>query len=1011
MLKNILAFTLISIGLSSLSAQSFNADINPFPKSFSKNIAVPDTLKILAVMVNFQEDKDEATFGNGKFGSIYSKDYGSDILDPLPHNKAYFEAHLEFVKNYYQKVSGGKLPVVYAVLPDTFSVSKTMRNYSPANNSSDFTNVADFSKEVWNLADAKYPAFNFGGYNVFIIFHAGVGRDVTLPGSLGTEKDIPSIYLGLNALKEIYGDNFNGFPVSNNNFSISNSIIIPETESRELSSVGGEILFEISINGLLAASVASYLGLPDLFDTETGLSAIGRFGLMDGQSIFAYNGLFPPEMSAWEKMYLGWLTPLTLSPGDYKINLTTNQAAALSDTVAVKIPISSTEYYLVQNRNRDAHADGAIIKYISNGTSFTRTLYKDTTGFYSYDTDSLQGVVTDVDEFDWAVPGSGILIWHIDENIINQNIADNKINVDKENRGVDLEEADGIQDIGEKFQDILGDVFVGEGGPEDLWFQGNDSKFYENKFSKDTRPKSITNSGANSLITISNFSSIANKMSFNVVYGDSIVKPIFSNQLNLVTSNNSLTSITNGFALLNDSSLVILNLNGEQVNTFQSFSNFKTAAYSENGSQYIIGAIGSTLNVYVNDGNSVKVNQFNVGEKITAPPVVFVKSVNQYQILLGTISGKLLTYSSGSISVNPQLIETKSIASEPIFKIAADGDQFFSVLTATKVIDKNEKEYNYALAGDTHINKNLGLNESSLSNIDLSLTQDKAGNYLSILRYGNGLVEVISNGINVAKFDTKLSDRSNTFALTDLKNDGSNYIVYTNGNKIEAKNIYGASADNFPFSDPLGIGFVGQPVAADFEGDNRSEIIAATSDGRIFAIDGGTGKVVDDFPVSVGKPLAATPTIFTSNGKIALAVINNQNYFSAWTISSTPGRGFWDEANGNTLNSSFLSSAKSDNQTTEFFPTNRAYNYPNPVYGGETQIRYYVSENSKINIKIFDLAGDFVAELNAAAAGGTDNETTWNVGNIQSGVYLARIEAVSESGKTEQNIIKIAIVK
>ncbi len=225
----------------------------------------------------------------------------------------------------------------------------------------------------------------------------------------------------------------------------------------------------------------------------------------------------------------------------------------------------------------------------------------------------LQGVITDVDEFDWAVPGNGIVIWHIDENIIDQNIADNKINVDKNNRGVDVEEADGIQDIGEKFQDILGDVIIGEGGPQDLWYKGNGSKFYKNEFSKDTRPNSNTNSGANSLITISNFSSIANRMSFNVIYGDSIVKPIFSNQLILSSNNNSLTSLTNGFALLNDSALIILNSIGEQLSILQNFSNYKTAAFTDNGVQYIVGAIGSNLNVYTNDGNSNQINTINTG--------------------------------------------------------------------------------------------------------------------------------------------------------------------------------------------------------------------------------------------------------------------------------------------------------------------------------------------------------------------------------------------------------------
>ncbi len=54
-------------------------------------------------MVNFQEDRDGATFGNGKFGSIYSQNYGNDILDPLPHNRDYFESHLNFCTKLFSK--------------------------------------------------------------------------------------------------------------------------------------------------------------------------------------------------------------------------------------------------------------------------------------------------------------------------------------------------------------------------------------------------------------------------------------------------------------------------------------------------------------------------------------------------------------------------------------------------------------------------------------------------------------------------------------------------------------------------------------------------------------------------------------------------------------------------------------------------------------------------------------------------------------------------------------------
>lgn len=78
-------------------------------------------------------------------------------------------------------------------------------------------------------------------------------------------------------------------------------MIIPSTELRELQLLSGNTLIELGINGLLAASFGSYLGLPDLFNTSNGKTAIGRFGLMDGQSLFSYNGIFPPEPSAWEK--------------------------------------------------------------------------------------------------------------------------------------------------------------------------------------------------------------------------------------------------------------------------------------------------------------------------------------------------------------------------------------------------------------------------------------------------------------------------------------------------------------------------------------------------------------------------------------------------------------------------------------------------------------------------------------------------------------------------------------
>jgi hypothetical protein len=983
-----LVFALLALG--SLSAQSFLSQINPFPDL----PASQDTIKILAVMVNFQEDKDAATFGNGKFGTIYSKDYGTKILDPLPHNKEYFESHLLFVKNYFEKVSKGKQVISYTVLSDTFSISKTMRNYSPPNNSNDFLLVADFSSEVWTKADQLYPNFNFSAYNLFAIFHAGVGRDITLPGSLGNERDLPSLYLSPKALQNIYGSNFQGFPVSNGNFKINNSMILPETESRELSSFGSTFLFEITINGLIAASVASHLGLPDLFDTKTGLSAIGRFGLMDGQSIFAYNGIFPPELSAWEKIFLGWENPTAIPFGQFDINLTTHLAASTLDTSIVKVPINSSEYFLVENKIRDANSDGAKVTYVLNGQTFTKTFPKDTNGFQSFSVDSVDGVVVNVDEFDWAVPGNGIVIWHIDENIINSKIAENKINTDKNNRGIDVEEADGIQDIGEQFTTIFGDVVIGEGSADDFWFGGNPSKLFKNKFSKDTRPNSNSNGNANSLITISNFSSISNRMKFKVSFGDSIIKPIFSKNINLLDSLNvKLTYLqeSNRFYILSGTDLFLFDQNGNFTKLFPQFSSYKPIVVNQQNSNFVVGVLGSKINlnktVSEPPSNIVTTDIFN-NEEISSAPVFAGNAM-----ILPTKSGKLLQY---SISDTAKYIKTlNSQATGPIVKTAFDTSaSYYSYISSSKFFENGNELF-------------------SASNLkDLILTKKSSGDYISAILIGaNRIYFHSSTKGQLADKTFSSQDTIHSLSLGDLKNDGENYIVFTKGKHIEAVNLLGAAADNFPFVDPQGIGFIGTPLVADFIGDSKSEIIAATKDGRIFAIDGGTGKVVDGFPISLGAELSTTPVLFLKDGKLSVAAIDRNNNFSAWQIGVNQGKVNWSQENGNGFNQSFVDAASRTNLVNEFFPTSKAYNYPNPVYDGSTFIRYFVTEDSKINIKIFDLAGDFVAELNANARGGFDNETKWDVGNIQSGVYLARIEANSSSGKTESKVIKIAVVK
>jgi hypothetical protein len=100
-------------------------------------------------------------------------------------------------------------------------------------------------------------------------------------------------------------------------------------------------------------------------------------------------------------------------------------------------------------------------------------------------------------------------------------------------------------------------------------------------------------------------------------------------------------------------------------------------------------------------------------------------------------------------------------------------------------------------------------------------------------------------------------------------------------------------------------------------------------------------------------------------------------------------------------------------RSNEFFPKSLAYNWPNPVgieHQYKTYIRYFIRDNAEVVIRIFDLAGELVTEFSGPGTGGLDNEIEWDVGNIQSGIYFAHIEARGAL-LDGSSVIKIAVIK
>ena len=996
-------FLLIFCSQSLIIGQSRHA-INPAPgeSSNQKHIKTNTTLKILAVMVEFQPATSSTTVGNGQFDSIYSNNYGLNIIDPLPHDSSYFAAHLKFAKNYFNRVSNGKQIVDYIVLPKKFTVSKVMKSYSPLSGSTDFILLTDFVSEVWHLVDSLNPGLNFSDYDLFTVFHAGVGRDVSLPGSLGNERDLPSVYLNLKSFQKYYGNSYVGIPVNNGTFHITNSMILPQTETREATSLDNKKYpFYVTINGLLVSSIASHLGLPDLFDTKTGVTAIGKFGLMDGQSIFAYNGAFPPAPSAWEKIELGWVQPITITPGDYqKLHLTSYSNTGTNDTIIYKIPINSDEYFLLENRQRDIDSNGITLTMFKNPNYIQKTFLKDTTGFYSSNIDSLSGVITDVDDPDWALPGSGIVIWHVDDKIINAKRATDEINADKNNRGIFVEEADGIKDIGEQFTDVFGDIITGEGLPEDFWYSGNNARFFQNVFNATSRPNSNANSGAGSLITMKDFSVLGKTMSFALKYGNDVLKPIQTvklalpsqaNQLFFDTLNNSGTYIVQS-----GDSLFLYDNQFVQIKVLPDFCSL-VPALSKNA---IVGVKDSTLSLYWED--NIFENSFTMSRlygKFTSIPVIR-ETPTSVDVIVGTDSGKLLKFKVNSSGITLQSVLDSTGLNAPVTKIAVSDNAYW-------YIKQNTTPSTSAFT----LNSSDGINISSPGEvIDFAVTKNSANESQAIVLLTGNQFLVFTNGSISASFTLSDISKISSFSVVDLKQDGANYICFQAGDRLYAHNINGVLATNFPVLISSVSSGAYKPAAAKLTNTNSTTLYSLT-DAGIYACDGISGKSLTGFPITIAASNASSPILFNVNDKLCIGNIDASGNVFVWQIAGASGNVLYSGLHGNNLNSAYINEVSSKNIDNRFFPTQRAYNYPNPVYSGKTYIRYYLAENAKINIKIFDLSGDKAAEINDFGKAGLENESTWDVTSIQSGIYFARVEASSDSGKKESVIIKIAVVK
>jgi immune inhibitor A len=289
---------------------------------------------------------------------------------PSDFNSLLFGSGTWSMKDYYQEVSYGQFSVSAGPSGVTgWYTAAHGHDYYGANNASgDDSWPGDLVYEAAAAADAA--GFNFAAYDndgdctvdALVVVHQGSGEEAS-----GVATDIWSHRWSLSGAYS-WGASHYGPYTTNDVCSAGGYVRVNDyTIQPELYSDG------LSTVGVFVHEYGHVLGLPDLYDTDYSSAGVGKWSVMAGGSWcgIVRGGDRPSHMDPWCKRKLGWVVPQEVTgtlPAEPIV-----QAATAADVYQL-LPGNPTvggEYFLVENRQ--------------------------------------------LASFDAGLPGSGLLIWHIDE--------------------------------------------------------------------------------------------------------------------------------------------------------------------------------------------------------------------------------------------------------------------------------------------------------------------------------------------------------------------------------------------------------------------------------------------------------------------------------------------------------------------------------------------------------------------------------------------------------------------
>ncbi len=419
----------------------------------------------------------------------------------IESSAAYYDRLLLFMSQYWAQQSGGLLTLNVTLVDSVYTLPHTMGYYG---------DDALFQQRlvylVRDVVVAADPTVDFRPYQSLVIFHAGVGQEADV---LDNSRDaIWSAFVTKEDMAEVLPDT-SGIGVPTNDqispgvyYHVKEAVELPEVESQDgyIFGMTGVTCHEF---GHQVGTLRGLVSMPDLYDTtpdDGGYShGLGAWDLM-AEGVWNYNGFVPAGLSAWTCYWLGFIQPLRVT-SDASLSLAQLERPIGSIPRLIQIPVSQSEYFLLENRRRDLNDNHKFDFDDVNGD-----------GLFEFYTDSYAGA-----EFDFYLPGdttgvgSGTLIYHVDDSKIEAGLPTNTVEADTQRKGIDVEEAGGVQDL----DGAPG--FTPPGTQDDAFRSG-----WFNQFAPETNPSSDAYGGVPTGVAVRDISAADSIMTMTLTIGGTL---------------------------------------------------------------------------------------------------------------------------------------------------------------------------------------------------------------------------------------------------------------------------------------------------------------------------------------------------------------------------------------------------------------------------------------------------------------------------------------------------------